>query len=108
MAKTVGMDDDVYMLDASVPSLSPHSDVVYTRNFIKKQNPDGSFLLAFEADPGMLMAYTARALPLTGMVLEDVVGHVFPDGKLQYDAERLLEEKINPLVTKLRTAVDLN
>jgi hypothetical protein len=105
MAAAVGMDEEILLLDAAVPSLSPHGDVIYTRNFAKGLNADGSFTLSYEADPGMLQAYAARALAHVGCIVEDLAMHVFPDGAIQFEAEELLQKRMNPLLEKLRSSV---
>lgn len=105
MAHAVGLDAEVVFLDSAVPSLSPHGDVVYTRNFAKRLNPDGTVLLSYEADPGMLQAFAARTLCHVGMIIEDLSMNVFPDGVIQFEAEELLQNRMNPLLEKLHTSV---
>lgn len=105
MAKAVDMDEEIFLLDAAVPSLSPHGDVIYTRNFAKWFNSDGSVLLSYESDPGVLQAFTARTLCHVGMIVEDLSMHVFPDGVIQFEAEELLQKRMNPLLEKLHSSV---
>jgi hypothetical protein len=108
MAKAIGMDEEGYLIDSSFPSLSSHGNVVYTRNFATGPNPDGSVDLSLQGNPGMLLAFAARSLPLTGSILEEVAWNVFPDGAIQFEIEKLVKERIDPHVAKLHTAIDLN
>lgn len=53
----------------------------------------------------MLQAFAARALCHVGCIIEDVSMHVFPHGMIQFQAEELLQKRMNPLLAKLHTSV---
>lgn len=90
MAKAIGMDEDDYLIDFDVPSLTPHTSVMHTKSFAQALNGDGSVTLSTKPNPLMLQGYVARtATRLGGIVWETL--QLFPDGALQYKAELILE-----------------
>lgn len=95
----LGMDEDDYLLDFGVPSLNPHSSVVFTENFGKSFNADGTANFSSEIDIKLLLIYVIRSAARVGQILEDVL-QLFPDGALQYEAEKFepqLQEQTNLL-----------
>ena len=99
LAKELGMDEDDYLMDFGVPSLNPHTSPVFTKNFGKSLNGDGTANLSSEIDPKLLLIYVIRSSARVGQILEDVLA-LFPDGPLQFEAEKIaprLEEQTGAL-----------
>ena len=87
MAQAVGMDEEDYLLDHPVPSLSPHSSIVQMKNY-PRPNSDGTIRMTTEMDPQLLLAYVSRVTARTGEILQEVLRH-FPDGKILFDSENV-------------------
>jgi hypothetical protein len=100
MSRAIGMDDEDYLLGQTITSLTPHSGIIHLRNFLKRNNPDGTVLLSEESDPVMLLSYVSGALPRIGQIAQEVL-ITFPDGRIQFDAENLAE-RVGHLVSQLR------
>ena len=86
MAKALGMDEDVYLIDVDVPSLYPHTAVTYTKNFHKRNNADGTAYLSTEADPIMLLGLVTRTATRVGEMLKEVLD-IFSNGAIAFDAD---------------------
>jgi hypothetical protein len=94
MAGALGMTDDDVLIDLDVPSLTPHTSVVYVKNFPKSLNRDGTVNLSSEMDPMSLMGYVALTATRTGEVLQEVLA-VWPDGALIYETELAAGRLVN-------------
>jgi hypothetical protein len=95
LAEELGMDEEDYLMDFGVPSLNSHTSPVFTKNFGKSFNADGSATMSSEIDPKLLLIYVIRSSARVGQILEDVLA-LFPDGRLQFEAEKIeprLEEQ---------------
>lgn len=102
MAATLGMDDEDYLIDHAVPSLTPHTSVVHVKNYAKRMNRDGTVTMSTEMEPTMLLGYVARSASRIGEVLNEIL-ELYPDGKVMYDAEMVMEG-FNEVVTMLRNS----
>lgn len=100
MATDIGMDQEDYLLDHGVPSLSPHTSVVHVKNFAKKLNADGSVNCSTIVEPTMLLGYVARTATRTGEVLNQVL-EVWPDGATMFESEKAAQ-RLTEIVDALR------
>jgi hypothetical protein len=100
MSKAIGQDDDAYLVDSDVPSLTPHTSVLYVKNFVKARNADDTFILSTSMDPRMLDGYVARTATRTGEVLKEVLD-LWPDGAIMFEADSAAE-RLAEIVTALK------
>ena len=103
MTLAVGLDDDDYMLDFGVSSLSPHTSITHIKNFAKGLNADKSARLSTDSNPNLLLGYVARATMRVSQTLGEVL-ELYPDGAIQFDAENAVAT-LNDLVVKLGTVI---
>jgi hypothetical protein len=96
----IGMDEEDYFVDYAFPSQQPHSSPTHTKNFAKRVNSDDMARISTDESNDLLVSYSARALPHIGNVVVQVLS-VFPDGAIEYDAEKCAA-RINNVVDKMR------
>jgi hypothetical protein len=88
MVRSLGMDEEDYLIDHAVPSLTPHSSILHVSQYAKRKNSDGSVTISTEMDANMLLAYVSRAATRTGEVLNQIL-EIYPDGKIIFDSEEV-------------------
>jgi len=103
MAKSLGMDEEDYLIDHAVPSLTPHTSVVHVKNYPKYQHGDGTVAVSTELDPTMLLGYVARSATRIGQVLQEVLA-LYPDGKIEFDSENVAKG-LADVTTMLRNSM---
>ncbi len=63
--------------------------------------------LSLKGNPGMLLAFAARSLPLIGSILEEMAWNVFPDGAVQFEIDNIVISAYPTAIGSCSQALDL-